>query len=109
MRKHQQAYNDTDTADSSSLGVGAALQALKKFNGGATGDSQDKGAFMGLAMSEASKVRINLPKYRLFFLFFRRRKTNTDSHSYSTLSNPRDWSLMVRTRNLWCRKLVRWL
>ena len=56
MRKHKKQYDDDDDADEDSLGTAAALQALKMFNNGETGQKQSKGAFLGLAMSEASKV-----------------------------------------------------
>lgn len=56
MKKHKKQYDDDDDADEDSLGTAAALQALKKFNSGETGEKQGKGAFLGLAMSEASKV-----------------------------------------------------
>lgn len=59
MKKHKKQYDDDDDADEDSLGAAAALQALKMFNKGETGDKQSKGAFLGLAMSEASKVRVN--------------------------------------------------
>lgn len=59
IRKHKKTYKDDDDdgADERSLGTAAALEALKKFNGGEMGDKKSKGAFLGLAMSEASKVR----------------------------------------------------
>ena len=58
MRKHKKTYDDDDDdGDENSLGTAAAMQALKMFNQGETGDKQGKGAFMGLAMSEAAKVR----------------------------------------------------
>ncbi|KAH6609211.1 hypothetical protein Trco_002557 [Trichoderma cornu-damae] len=57
IRKHKQSYEqDADNLDSSSLGAAAALQALKKFTQGETGSNQSQGAFLGLAMSEASKL-----------------------------------------------------
>ncbi|KAF7555054.1 hypothetical protein G7046_g6643 [Stylonectria norvegica] len=57
VRKHQKTYNDDDDENStteSSLGTAAAMQALKLFNKGETGGSQS--AYLGLAMSEASKL-----------------------------------------------------
>lgn len=62
MKKHKKSYvdDDDDDADDKSLGAAAAMQALKLFNQGETGDKQGKGAFLGLAMSEASKVRVTL-------------------------------------------------
>lgn len=57
IRKHKQTYEqDADNLDSGSLGSAAALQALKKFTQGETGGNQSQGAFLGLAMSEASKL-----------------------------------------------------
>jgi len=45
---------------SNSLGSAAAMQALKKFTQGETGGNQSQGAFLGLALSEASKVNLYL-------------------------------------------------
>jgi len=58
VKKHKQNYkdDDDDDADEKSLGAAAAIQALKMFNQGETGEKQSKGAFLGLAMSEASKL-----------------------------------------------------
>ena len=58
INNHKKAYVDKDDEenDDRSLGSAAAMQALKLFNQGETGDKQGKGAFLGLAMSEASKV-----------------------------------------------------
>lgn len=57
VKKHKKAYvDDDDDEDENDLGAAAALQALKLFNSGETGEKQSKGAFLGLAMSEASKV-----------------------------------------------------
>ncbi|KAL7786293.1 hypothetical protein V8C37DRAFT_412574 [Trichoderma ceciliae] len=57
LRQHKQTYEqDNDNLDSNSLGSAAALQALKKFTQGETGGNQSQGAFLGLAMSEASKL-----------------------------------------------------
>lgn len=63
IRKHKKSYVDDDDgqADERSLGSAAAMQALKMFNQGETGSKQSKGAFLGLAMSEASKVRRSIP------------------------------------------------
>lgn len=61
IRKHQETYSqNTSDLSSNSLGSAAALQALKQFTQGATGGNQSQGAFLGLAMSEASKVYIHL-------------------------------------------------
>ncbi|KAL7943099.1 hypothetical protein V8C42DRAFT_329687 [Trichoderma barbatum] len=57
IRKHKETYEqDADNLDSHSLGSAAALQALKKFTQGETGGNQSQGAFLGLALSEASKL-----------------------------------------------------
>jgi hypothetical protein len=61
VKKHKKAYvDDDDEEDENVLGAAAALQALKLFNSGETGEKQSKGAFLGLAMSEASKVSSSL-------------------------------------------------
>jgi hypothetical protein len=57
VRKHKKAYDGNDSdADEDSLGTAAAIQALKLFNKGETGGKQSQGAFIGLALSEASKL-----------------------------------------------------
>ncbi|KAF9894612.1 hypothetical protein FE257_006500 [Aspergillus nanangensis] len=62
VSSHQRVYGGDDTsADSRSLGAGAAMQALKMFSGGGGGDSSsgaggDKNAFIGLAMAQAGKL-----------------------------------------------------
>ena len=58
IKKHKKTYvdDDDDKADARSLGTAAAMQALKMFNQGETGGKQSKGALLGLALSEASKV-----------------------------------------------------
>lgn len=57
VKKHKKAYeDDDDDEDENVLGAAAALQAIKLFNAGETGEKQGKGALLGLAMSEASKV-----------------------------------------------------
>jgi hypothetical protein len=57
VKKHQKTYNDDDErADENSMGTAAAMQALKLFNQGETGGKQSQGAFIGLALSEASKL-----------------------------------------------------
>lgn len=57
IRKHQETYSqDTSGLSSNSLGSAAAMQALKKFTQGETGGNQSQGAFLGLALSEASKL-----------------------------------------------------
>lgn len=49
--------DDNDDADDRSMGSAAAMQALKMFSGGqSSGGSQSQSAFIGLAMSEASKL-----------------------------------------------------
>ncbi|KAI0141536.1 hypothetical protein GGR57DRAFT_406128 [Xylariaceae sp. FL1272] len=55
-RKHFEGGDDGSEADSKSIGSGAAMQALKMFSGSSSGESQSKSAFIGLAMSEASKL-----------------------------------------------------
>lgn len=61
-RKHAQAYRDGSHGDEDSLGAAAAMQALKTLaqnNGGGGGGSSGmggQGAFLAVAMSEASKV-----------------------------------------------------
>lgn len=58
IKKYKKSYvdKDEDEEDEKSLGTAAAMHALKLFNNGETGDKQGKGAFLGLALSEASKV-----------------------------------------------------
>ncbi|KAH8204964.1 hypothetical protein TruAng_000847 [Truncatella angustata] len=61
VKQHQRMYGDGDDndADDRSLGSAAAMQALKMFSGGSSGNSQSgnsQSAFIGLAMGEASKV-----------------------------------------------------
>merc|ERR1712098_514915 len=46
-------------ADSGSMGAAAAMQALKMFSGGGSGNTQQgnsQNAFVGMAMAEASKL-----------------------------------------------------
>ena len=64
VQAHQQFFggggNQNQPADSSSMGMAAAMQALKAFTGGQSGNSQQgnsQNAFIGTAMAEASKVR----------------------------------------------------
>ena len=51
--------NGGGNGDSKSIGMGAALQALKKFNGGGQDSSRGGGGdmhgFVAMAMSEAAK------------------------------------------------------
>ncbi|KEY71154.1 hypothetical protein S7711_00977 [Stachybotrys chartarum IBT 7711] len=57
VNKHKKTYDDDDDDnDEDTLGKAAAIQALKLFNQGETGGKQSQGAFLGLAMSEASKL-----------------------------------------------------
>lgn len=58
INKYKKSYvdKDEDEENEKSLGTAAAMHALKLFNNGETGDKQGKGAFLGLALSEASKV-----------------------------------------------------
>lgn len=65
IKKHKKAYeDDEDDEDENMLGTAAALQAIKLFNSGET-EKQGKGALLGLAMSEASKVSISSPRFCL--------------------------------------------
>ncbi|KAJ5625478.1 hypothetical protein N7510_001787 [Penicillium lagena] len=57
MRAHQQMYNESAegrTHNSSDVGAGAAMQALKMFSSGEGGG--DKNQFVGMAMAQASKL-----------------------------------------------------
>ncbi|KOS18435.1 hypothetical protein ESCO_000532 [Escovopsis weberi] len=56
IRKHQQVYDDDHVADGSSLGTAAAMNVLKNFVGGGSSQPQSQSGFMGMAMSEASKL-----------------------------------------------------
>lgn len=58
VKNHKKEYKEggDKDADEKSMGTAAAVQALKLWNQGEAGDKQDKGSFLGLAMSEASKV-----------------------------------------------------
>ncbi|KAK0391986.1 hypothetical protein NLU13_1484 [Sarocladium strictum] len=58
VKNHKQEYKEggNKEADENSMGTAAAVQALKLWNQGEAGDKQDKGSFLGLAMSEASKL-----------------------------------------------------
>ncbi|KAK7398378.1 hypothetical protein QQX98_012245 [Neonectria punicea] len=60
IKQHKKTYDDDDDndADENSLGPAAALQALKLFNKGESSSSESSGqsAYLGLAMSEASKL-----------------------------------------------------
>lgn len=58
VNSHQR-YEQGGNMDSRDMGAGAAMQALKMFNSGSSGASgggQDKNAFIGLAMAQASKM-----------------------------------------------------
>ncbi|KAF4505429.1 hypothetical protein G6O67_007381 [Ophiocordyceps sinensis] len=73
-RKHKQTYQDDSHGDENSLGAAAAMQALKMFGQGGGGDSSSgnnnnsnnnnnnkgsqggQGAFLAMAMAEASKL-----------------------------------------------------
>lgn len=58
VNSHQR-YEQGGNMDSRDLGAGAAMQALKMFNSGssgATGGGEDKNAFVGMAMAQASKM-----------------------------------------------------
>ncbi|PNY28013.1 Uncharacterized protein TCAP_02062 [Tolypocladium capitatum] len=56
VRKHTETYQNDSHGDDNSLGIAAAMQALNKVNQGHGGGNQSQGAFLGLAMSEASKL-----------------------------------------------------
>ena len=59
VKSHRKFFgddNDDDDADDRSIGSASAMQALKMFSGGQAGGSQSQSAFIGLAMSEASKL-----------------------------------------------------
>ncbi|KAK8064853.1 hypothetical protein PG994_007491 [Apiospora phragmitis] len=58
-KKHYAGDDDGCEGNDQSLGAAAAMQALKMFSGGASGNSQQgnsQSAFIGTAMAEASKV-----------------------------------------------------
>jgi hypothetical protein len=58
VKNHKKEYKEggDKEADEKTMGTAAAVQALKLWNQGEAGNKQDKGSFLGLAMSEASKV-----------------------------------------------------
>lgn len=62
VQSHQQLYGNnggSQQAGSQQLGMGAAMQALKMFQGGSGQSSGTQGGqnqFIGMAMGEASKV-----------------------------------------------------
>ncbi|KAF7518320.1 hypothetical protein G7054_g13506 [Neopestalotiopsis clavispora] len=61
VQQHKRFYNNEDDEPATSQGMGsaAAMQALKMFSGGSTGNSESansQSAFIGLAMAEASKL-----------------------------------------------------
>lgn len=98
VKKHKKQYDDDDDADEDSLGAAAALQALKMFNKGETGEKQSKGAFLGLAMSEASKVSKILTWLSRV----------TDRFSFSTTRHPRERFLHLPARKVSSRRPARW-
>ncbi|KAK8072459.1 hypothetical protein PG996_005807 [Apiospora saccharicola] len=58
-KKHYAGDEDGCEGDNQSMGAAAAMQALKMFTGGASGNSQQgnsQSAFIGTAMAEASKL-----------------------------------------------------
>ncbi|KAI8626634.1 hypothetical protein F5Y19DRAFT_488010 [Xylariaceae sp. FL1651] len=58
-KKYFQGEDDDNDADDRSMGSAAAMQALKMFSGGQSGnthESSSQSAFIGLAMGEASKL-----------------------------------------------------
>ncbi|OTA91154.1 hypothetical protein M434DRAFT_397412 [Hypoxylon sp. CO27-5] len=62
VKQHKRFFerdDDEDEADDRSMGSAAAMQALKMFTGGQSGntaESSSQSAFVGLAMAEASKL-----------------------------------------------------
>jgi hypothetical protein len=59
QQSHQQLYQQGGGGqqhDASSLGAGAAMQALKMFSGGGSGGSGSQSQMVGMAMQEASKL-----------------------------------------------------
>ncbi|OAQ79335.1 beta-flanking protein [Purpureocillium lilacinum] len=56
VRKHKEQYQNDSRGDENSVGIAAAMQALKMFNQNQDTGKQSQGAFLGLAMSEASKL-----------------------------------------------------
>ncbi|KAI0473655.1 hypothetical protein GGR56DRAFT_648437 [Xylariaceae sp. FL0804] len=61
VRQHRRHFegNDDSEADDHSMGTAAAMQALKMFSGGGSGNSAEgnsQSAFVGMAMAEASKL-----------------------------------------------------
>ncbi|KAI1198371.1 hypothetical protein F5X97DRAFT_299545 [Nemania serpens] len=61
VRTHKKYFrdDDEDDADDRSMGSAAAMQALKMFTSGESGNTaktSSQGAFVGLAMAEASKL-----------------------------------------------------
>lgn len=102
MKKHKKSYDDDDDeADENSLGPAAAMQALKLFNQGETGGKQSQGAFVGLALSEASKVGHPI-------LPVGRTRQTLIVRSSSMKRLPRERSRLVRARSLRSRRLARW-
>lgn len=66
VEKHDAAYNSNEgNHDANSLGTAAAMQALKMFNQRGSDQNQSQGAFVGTALSEASKVKIKQKIYRV--------------------------------------------
>ncbi|KAI0976611.1 hypothetical protein F4678DRAFT_413908 [Xylaria arbuscula] len=58
-KKYFQGEGDDNDADDRSIGSASAMQALKLFTSGASGNTAQtsgQGAFVGLAMAEASKL-----------------------------------------------------
>ncbi|KAG6055190.1 hypothetical protein E4U32_006450 [Claviceps aff. humidiphila group G2b] len=58
VKQHQQAYQNDGKGDSSTLGTAAAMQALKLFtqSNHSVSSTSGQGAFLGMAMTEASKL-----------------------------------------------------
>ncbi|KAG5928239.1 hypothetical protein E4U42_001072 [Claviceps africana] len=57
IKQHQHAYHNDGKGDSNTLGTAAAMQALKMFTqSDGAGSVSGQGAFLGMAMTEASKL-----------------------------------------------------
>ncbi|KAG5993637.1 hypothetical protein E4U43_003434 [Claviceps pusilla] len=59
IKQHQHAYQNDGKGDSNTLGTAAAMQALKMFtqSNNSASSVSGQGAFLGMAMAEASKSR----------------------------------------------------
>ncbi|KAG6007436.1 hypothetical protein E4U21_006025 [Claviceps maximensis] len=61
VKQHKHAYQNDGKGDSNTLGTAAAMQALKKFtqSSNSANSVSGQGAFLGMAMAEASKAAIS--------------------------------------------------